>query len=56
MGLLDGVLKSALAGKLGTDTQQASDLLAQFLRQFVDGISPQGEVKKDLPARLSGSG
>lgn len=40
----------SLAGKLGTDTQQASDLLAQFLPQFVDGISPQGEVKKDLPA------
>lgn len=38
----------SLADKLGTDRQGATDLLSQFLPNFVDGISPGGEVKPEV--------
>ncbi|RWR01679.1 hypothetical protein ED28_11665 [[Pantoea] beijingensis] len=34
----------SLAGKLGTDKQSASDILAQLLPHLVDKASPQGEI------------
>lgn len=34
----------ALAAKLGLDPQQASDMVAQYLPQVVDKLTPNGEV------------
>lgn len=34
----------ALAAKLGVDPQQASDMVAQYLPQVVDRLTPDGEV------------
>lgn len=35
---------SALAARFGVDPQQASDLVAQYLPQVVDTLTPNGEV------------
>ncbi|QCT19184.1 DUF937 domain-containing protein [Jejubacter calystegiae] len=37
----------ALASKLGIDAGKASSLLAEYLPQIVDKLSPEGEVKAD---------
>jgi len=45
---------AAIAGKLGVDPQQAAELLAKFLPQTVDHLTPDGQVPADGGAGLLG--
>lgn len=47
---------SELAGKLGIDVGKASSLLAEYLPQIVDKLSPEGEVKADSGNDLMAKG
>ncbi|MTD39198.1 DUF937 domain-containing protein [Erwinia sp. CPCC 100877] len=47
---------SDLASKLGINAGSASSLLAQYLPQIVDHLSPEGEVKADNGSDLLAKG